>query len=187
MSKKKIDIDHLEKAPNEIENISKIRDILFGNNMNEYEKRFEKLETKLALSVAENKAEADKKMASLEAYFKNEIKILNEKLIEEEDARKKSDKRILSDIESLEESFKKFKASTADNFSANNQQLLSLSNTMSDQMTELNKSLINRLDNSSNELQNNKVDRSSLAMMLTDLAYNIAGENESPNVLEDKK
>jgi type VI protein secretion system component VasK len=186
MSKKKMESDLIEKAPNEIENISKIRDILFGNNMNEYEKRFEKLETKLALSVAENKAETDKKMASLEGYFKNEIKILNEKLVEEEDSRKKSDKRIISDIESLEESFKKFKVATADNLSANNQQLLDLNNAMSDQMTELNRSLINRLDNSSNELQNNKVDRSSLAMMLTDLAYNIAGENESSNALDAK-
>ena len=179
MSKKKMDLEKLENAPNEIENISKIRDILFGNNMNEYEKRFEKLEDKLAQSVAENKADTDKKMASLEAFFKNEIKLLQNKITEEVEAREKSDRRLLTEMDSIEESLKKFKQSTSESFSDSNQQVLDLSNTISDQMAELNTSLINRLESNSNQLQTSKVDRSSLGMMLTDLAYNIAGENES--------
>ena len=83
------------------------------------------------------------------------------------------------EMDSIEESLKKFKQSTSESFSDSNQQVLDLSNTISDQMAELNTSLINRLESNSNQLQTSKVDRSSLAMMLTDLAYNIAGENES--------
>ena len=179
MSKKKGDLENVDNAPNEIENISKIRDILFGNNMNEYEKRFEKLEDKLAQSVAENKADTDKKMASLEAFFKNEIKLLNNKLVEEEESREKGNRRLLTELDALEDSLKKFKQSTSESFSDTNQQLLDLSNTVSDQMAELNSSLLNRLEANSSQLQSSKMDRSSLAMMLTDLAYNIAGENES--------
>lgn len=179
MSKKKVDLEKLENAPNEIENISKIRDILFGNNMNEYEKRFEKLEEKVAQSVAENKADTDKKMASLEAFFKNEIKSLNNKLVEEEEAREKSDRRLLTEMDAIEDSLKKFKQSTSESFSDSNQQLLDLSNRISDQLTDLNTTLLSRLESNSSELQSSKVDRSALAMMLTDLAYNIAGENES--------
>lgn len=170
-----------EIMPNEIENISKIRDILFGNNMNEYEKRFELLEEKLAQSVAENKIETDKKIAALDSYLKKELKILNEKLIEEEEARIKSDKKLLMDIESLEESLKKFKQSTSDSFSENYQQIMELSNNTNDQINALSKNLQTRLETSANQLQTNKVERSSLAMMLTDLAYQIAGENEPDN------
>lgn len=179
MSKKKGEIESVDTAPNEIENISKIRDILFGNNMNEYEKRFEKLEEKVSQAVAENKADTDKKMASLEAFFKNEIKSLNHKLEEEEEAREKGDRRMLTELDALEDSVKKFKQTTSSNFSDANQQLLNLSNRISDQITQLNTTLLNRLEANSNQLQSSKVDRSTLAMMLTDLAYNIAGENES--------
>jgi membrane-associated HD superfamily phosphohydrolase len=168
-----------ENNTNEIENISKIRDILFGNNMNEYEKRFEQLEDKLALSIAEGKAETDKRISTLENYLKQEIRQLNDKLTEEEEMRIKSDKKIISDLESLEESLKKFKQSTGDNFSAVNQQIMDLSNTTNEQLTSLRKALQDRLESASNQLQTNKVERSSLAMMLTDLAYKIAGESET--------
>jgi len=164
--------------PNEIENISKIRDILFGNNMNEYEKRFDQLEEKLAQSLAENKTETDKKIAALDSYLKKEFRMLNEKLIEEEESRIKSDKKLLMDIESLEESLKKFKQATSENFSENHQQLMELSNSTNEQINALNKALQARLETTANQLQTNKVERSSLAMMLTDLAYKIAGENE---------
>jgi hypothetical protein len=170
-----------ETIPNEIENISKIRDILFGNNMSEYEKRFELLESKLAESVAENKAETDKRISALEIYLKQELKQLNEKLVEEEESRIKSDKKIIAEFESFEESFKKYKQATSDNFSEVNQQIMELSNSTNDQLTSLRKALLERLELASSQLQTNKVERSSLAMMLTDLAYKIAGENESEN------
>ena len=176
MAKAKVNQDTM---PNEIENISKIRDILFGNNMNEYEKRFEQLEEKLLQSVAENKAETDKKIASLDSYLKKELKMLNEKFIEEEESRIKSDKKLLMDIESLEESLKKFKQVTNDNFSENHHQMMEFSNDTNNQITALNKALQARLENTANQLQANKVERSSLAMMFTDLAYQIAGENEA--------
>ena len=167
-----------ENNTNEIENISKIRDILFGNNMSEYEKRFEQLEDKLAHSIAEGKAETDKRISTLENYLKQEIRQLNDKLNEEEESRIKSDKKIITDLESLEESLKKFKQSTSENFSEVNQQIMDLSNTTNDQLTALRKALQDRLESASNQLQTNKVERSSLAMMLTDLAYKIAGEND---------
>ncbi len=167
-----------ENNSNEIENISKIRDILFGNNMNEYEKRFEQLENKLAQSISEGKAATDKRISTLENYIKQEIRQLNDKLNEEEESRIKSDKKIVADLESLEESIKKFKQNTSDNFSEVNNQIMELSNNTNDQLASLRKTLQDRLESAQNQLQTNKVERSSLAMMLTDLAYKIAGEND---------
>jgi len=120
-----------------------------------------------------------KKIASLDSYLKKELKMLNEKFIEEEESRIKSDKKLLMDIESLEESLKKFKQVTNDNFSENHHQMMEFSNDTNNQITALNKALQARLENTANQLQANKVERSSLAMMFTDLAYQIAGENEA--------
>ncbi len=163
----------------EVENISKIRDILFGNNMHEYEKRFESLEEKLNNSIMENRQETDKKISNLENFIIKEIKQLNEKLVEEEAARIKSDKKIIDELETLEENLKRFKQSTSDNFSDDRQHFLEFSNSISEQIAELNKSLQSRIENVSNSLQTNKVERSSLAMLFTDLAYSIAGEQNT--------
>jgi uncharacterized protein YPO0396 len=163
-------------SQNEVENISKIRDILFGNNMHEYEKRFEQLEQKLANSVQENRIEAEKKINALETFLRKELKMLNEKILEEESARIKSDKKIIAELEALEESLSKFKQSTADNFSEDREHFLQFSNSIGEQITELNKSLRERMEEISNQLQTNKVERSSLAMLFTEMAYNIAGE-----------
>jgi len=167
------------QASNEVENISKIRDILFGNNMNEYEKRFEQLEKKLANSVEENRIEAEKKINALDTFLKKELKQLNEKMLEEEATRIKSDKKIMTELETLEELLNKFKQNTGDNFSEDREHFLEFSNKVSGQISDLNKSLQEKIKTISNQLQTNKVERSSLAMLFTDMAYNIAGEQNS--------
>jgi exonuclease VII large subunit len=179
MSKERKNKESLDSGSHEVEDISKIRDILFGNNMNEYEKRFDLLEKKLAHSISENKEETEKKILSLENYLRKEFKLLNDRLQEEEDSRMKSDKKIIMEIESLEEGLKKFKQTTSDNFSEEHQQMHELSNSLNNKISELSKSLQERMESYANQLQNNKVERSSFAMLLTDLAYKIAGEQDS--------
>lgn len=179
MAKDNKGLDAMTDASNEIEDISKIRDILFGNNMSEYEKRFARLEDKLAQSISENKVETDKKISALDLFLRKELKSLGEQISEEEESREKSDKKLLAEIESLEQSLKKFKQATNDNFSEDRQQVMEMGNTLGDQISNLSKALQNRLEDSNSLLQTNKVERSSLAMMLTDLAYKIAGENET--------
>ena len=169
-------------TPSEVENISKIRDILFGNNMSEYEQRFEQLEDKLAKAIAESRSDADKKIASLETLLKKEFKLLNDKVLEEEESRIKSDKKLMAEIESLESSLGKFKQQTSENFADVNQQIHQLNLELNEQLNQLKNTLQERMDASTSQLQNNKMDRSALAMMLNDLAYKIAGEqDESSN------
>lgn len=175
--------NNLQTSPentNDVENISKIRDILFGNNMNEYEKRFELLEEKLAKSVAENKQELDQKLSALDFFIKKELKSFGEQLTEEEEARERFDKKLLNNIEELEQTFKRFKQTTHENTSEDRQHFMEVTNGLGEQILSLKQSLQNRIDDNNNQLQTNKVDRSSLAIMLTDLAYQIAGENDTP-------
>jgi len=73
----------------EAENIGKIRDILFGNNMSEYEQRFDALEKRLQENLSEITRDFKTKMSSLENYVRDEITSLSEQLKAEKEERTK--------------------------------------------------------------------------------------------------
>ncbi len=170
-----------QPTTNEVENISKIRDILFGNNMNEYEKRFNFLEEKINRAIAENKQERDKKLSAMDFFIKKELQTFNTRLTEEEEARRNFDKKLLANIEELEQTFTRFKQTTNDNMSDDRENFKTITNDLSEQILLLKQNINERMEHNNNQLQTSKVDRSSLAIMLTDLACKLADENENIN------
>src|SRR4051812_14459636 len=58
---------------NEANNIDKIRDILFGVQMRDYEKRFSRLEERLLKESADLRDETRKRFDSLENFVKSEF------------------------------------------------------------------------------------------------------------------
>ncbi len=163
----------------DVENISKIRDILFGSNMNEYEKRFELLENKLSQSIIENKQELDKKFSAIDFFIKKELNTLNEKLREEEETRENFEKKLLTDTEELGRTFKQFQQAANDSLAEDRNYFKEITNNLNEQISSLKQNLQERIDKNNNQLQTHKVDRSSLAAMLTDLACKIADENDT--------
>lgn len=85
-------------------NMDKIRDILFGNQARDYEKRFVKLEDQVAQDAADLKAEIVKRIDSLETYIKQEIKDINDRIKNESNDRSDADKSIQQD---MKDSFEK--------------------------------------------------------------------------------
>jgi hypothetical protein len=77
---KEVDTKGKMSNTGEIEDIKKIRDILFGSNMSEYERRFEILEQKLSKSLEEARLDNEKRLQLLEDYVKQELQALQEKL-----------------------------------------------------------------------------------------------------------
>src|SRR3974390_155448 len=77
--------DHEEKnaANGELRegaNVDKIRDILFGANMREYEKRFARLEEKLTKSSDALRDDLKKRFDSLESFMREEMESNNQRL-----------------------------------------------------------------------------------------------------------
>src|SRR3979409_1479285 len=71
-------------------NIDKIREILFGIQMRDYEKRFARLEERLLKESGDLREEAKKRFDSLELYIKHEMEALTERLTAEQHARTES-------------------------------------------------------------------------------------------------
>jgi len=95
----------------------------------------------------------------------------------------------MAEIEQVEEGLNAFKTSTAGNLREIRQQILELNSNLSDQLQMQNKDLKSLIDSESKHLNSNKMERSSLALLLTDLAYKISGEipeTEAPPMKNDE-
>ena len=73
------------KDASEAESVDKIRDILFGHQMRDYDKRFKRLEERLLNEIKELREATSKQMESVEAFIKKEIELLNQQLKAEQD------------------------------------------------------------------------------------------------------
>src|SRR5208283_6132020 len=61
-------------------NVDKIRDILFGSQMREYEKRFTRLEEQVAKSLDGIREDVKRRLDSLEAFTQQEVESLSQRL-----------------------------------------------------------------------------------------------------------
>ena len=91
--------EHVEKdgANGELRegaNVDKIRDILFGNNMREYEKRFARLEERLTKSSEALREDLKKRFDSLELYVREELEALGTRLKTEKSERSEALKEL---------------------------------------------------------------------------------------------
>lgn len=74
-------------------NIEKVRDILFGTQMRDYEKRFARLEERMAKEVSNLREETRKRFDAIENYAKKEVESLSDRLAAEQNERTESVKR----------------------------------------------------------------------------------------------
>jgi hypothetical protein len=68
-------------------NLEKVRDLLFGGQMRDYDRKFARLEERLAKETTELREDVKKRIAALETYMKAEIASLSDRLRAEQDAR----------------------------------------------------------------------------------------------------
>jgi hypothetical protein len=175
---KEVDTKGKMSNTGEIEDIKKIRDILFGSNMSEYERRFEILEQKLSKSLEEARLDNEKRLQLLEDYVKQELQALQEKLETEKESRLKNERRTSEDIKTIEEQAQSFADKTAKDFSETRNQILELGKSMGEKMNSQNKNLTEKIIEVDSNLQSNKVDRTALAMMFTEIAAQLSGQEE---------
>src|SRR6476661_3424740 len=60
-------------------NVDKIRDILFGREMRDYDKKFSRFEDRLLKETADLREDVKRRFASIEAYIKNELTALSDR------------------------------------------------------------------------------------------------------------
>ncbi len=162
--------------------VEKIRDILFGSQIKNYEARFARLEDTLARETTEIKDTMQRRLDSLEAFFKSETEALAARLQTERNEREETLNLISRDLkESAAQLSKKIldlDNRVAQDRSAARQELMTESRKLLDEIRQRNESLNALLETRVQELRHGKTDRSSLAALFVEMAVRLKDDGD---------
>ena len=163
--------------------VDKIRDILFGSQIKNYESRFSRLEDALARETAEIKDTMRRRLDSLEAFFKSETESLAARLKTERDEREEVLNNISRELKASSAQLSKkildLDNKAAQDRSAARQELMAESRKLLDEIRQRNDSLSALLETRVQELRNAKTDRSALAALFVEMAVRLKDESEN--------
>jgi DNA anti-recombination protein RmuC len=164
--------------------IDKVRDILFGVQMRDYDKRFTRLEEKLAKETSDLKDDVKKRLASLEQFMRQEFESLGERLSSEHAGREDAVKAIGQTHRDAVAAFEKKTASIDDQLSKAQrelrQQLLDVQKELTDEMLQRHQDVVSMLTRDSSELRDEKADRAALASLFTEMALRLNNQFRLP-------
>jgi len=165
-------------------NIDKIRDILFGVQMRDYEKRFARLEERLIKESANLRDETRKRFDALELYIKQEFESLTLQLTAEQNSRGEAFEALSQGIKDTTRAFEK-KTAQMDEQSTKSQrelrqQILDQSKSLNDDIRQKYEELTAALQREAADLRTDKTDRSALAALFTEVAMRLNNDFKIP-------
>jgi DNA anti-recombination protein RmuC len=168
----------------EVGNIDKIRDILFGAQSRDTEKRIVRLEERFTKEAGALREDLHKRFEILENYIKKEIDALTERLKVEQVERTDGLKEITKEIKETTKSFEK-KISQMDEQSAKSQrelrqQILEQAKALTDDLKQKHDIITAGVARSVQELQNDKTDRTALADLFTEISVRLQNNFRLP-------
>jgi hypothetical protein len=161
-------------------NIDKIRDILFGSNMRDYEQRFARLEEALKKESSDLRAATHHQLQTLEAFVRKELEVLEARLNTERDERSESHSRLAADLSGTSMSILR-KIGEVENHEAQanreiRSDLLQQSKELTDAIRAKGEELIALLERRAQELQHAKTDRAALAGLFNEVAVRLTDQ-----------
>jgi len=161
-------------------NIDKIRDILFGSNMRDYEQRFAHLEEALKKESSDLRDTTRRHLESLEGFVHKELAALEGRLNVERDERSESHSRLANDLSLTSMSILK-KIGEMENHEAQAKReirndLLQQSKELTDAIRHKGEEIIALLERRSQELQHSKTDRAALAGLFNEVALRLTDQ-----------
>lgn len=161
----------------DLDNVDKIRDILFGNQMRDFDRKFSQLEERIADDLGNLRKENALQIESLQTYIESEIEILASKLSGEEknriDEMDNLDADLKKNVKQIDKKIADVGKSLDSQSRETNQKMLKQSQDFNTEMNNQFDQVRKRMDEYKQELTTSKVDKSILAEMLNSLALQI--------------
>jgi len=191
----KADEKNRSKAPpavaemTETGSVDKIRDILFGNQMRDFDRRFSQMEDRLVKATLDLRDETQKRMEALEIFFKKELESLKQRMKAESQARTDGDGRLNDELKTAASALKKAIAQVEEQLSESatelRQQILEQSKSLTAEIQSKSDQASQSLHNSTSALDEAKIDRSALAEYFIEMAMHLSNRSEEkPNLGE---
>ena len=170
--------------PAEVGNIDKIRDILFGGQMRDYERRFARLEERLAKETADLRDDARRRFDALEAFIRQELEALGERLQAEQRTREQSVEDVSRTLketgQALDRRLTQLDEQTARGQRDLRQQILEQSKSLGDDIRQKHEELRALLEREVAALGSDKTDRAALAALFSEVALRLTNEFRIP-------
>ncbi|HSC26694.1 MAG TPA: hypothetical protein VLD67_05440 [Vicinamibacterales bacterium] len=167
-----------------VASLDKVRDILFGSQMRDVERRFARLEERLVRETNELKEDVRKRLEALEAYARQETETLAGRIRTEHDDRVEGDSGLSSELKETARSFERRAASIDEQLAKAQrevrQQMLEQHQRLSDDTRQKMEEVLAALAREANELRSDKADRRVIASLLTEMAMRLTNELRIP-------
>ncbi len=164
--------------------VDKIRDILFGSNMRDYERRFARLEEALKKESSDLREATRQHLETLESYVHKELAALEARLNTERDERSEGHSRLAADLSSASASLLK-KIGEMENQESQAKRdirndLLQQSKELTDAIRNKGEELVALLERRAQELHHAKTDRAALAGLFNEVALRLGDQFKVP-------
>lgn len=167
------------------QNVDKIREILFGGQMRDYQNRFDTLEATITAANDNLRSDLSNRIESLEGFVRREMELLGERLINERrersQERENSTAELIETRRLLEDSLSRLDEQTAlearDIRSALQDKSRELVQVIQQSRDEFNA----MLSRQANQLEDRKVGREDLAALLSEVALRLNRELDLPS------
>lgn len=165
-------------------NLEKIRDILFGAQVDDFEKKFARLEERLLKETADSRAETKKRFDSLESFIRKEVESLAERLRGEQEERMDAGKDLSRELRETAKGLEKKLGSLDEQATRSQrelrQQILDQSKALTEEIRTRIRETATALSKELKELRAEKTDRTALAGLFTEAAMRLTNESKSP-------
>jgi hypothetical protein len=157
--------------------IEQVRDILFGAQMRDVEKRFSRLEERMTKEIISLRDETRKRFDSLENHLGKELESLADQLKAEKNKRTESVKDLTRNLQDTNKSVEKNISRLDDHLSKNarelRQQILDQHKSLADDIRQKHEETTHMLEQLGQELRAEKVDLSSLSELFAEMALRL--------------
>ncbi|MFN0012508.1 MAG: hypothetical protein ACKVS8_12790 [Phycisphaerales bacterium] len=162
------------------ESLDKVRDILFGQQVRESEKRFGRIEDRLQKEIADAREQFAKRMGAIEAFIKSEVDALSDRVKSEQTDRTKGDRELTAELadtsKTLEKKLSDLDGRTTDALREIRKLILEQSKALRDEQQRNHAELTQTLNRAVSDLRHDKADRLGLAELFADVAMKLKGD-----------
>jgi hypothetical protein len=165
-------------------NVDKIRDILFGGQMRDYEQRFSTLETRLTQSIERSSRDLERRIERLDGFAKREVEKLAEQLKAERKDRMADNKKGAGEFNEFADQVEGWFAEVEEKLESETKDIREAIHEQGNDLTALlrqaQEQLQASLERETGELADSKVAREDLAALLTEVAMRLNKDFKLP-------
>ncbi len=165
-------------------NLDKIRDILFGAQVRDHERRFTKLEAQLLAEAAQLRNDLKERFAALDAYIRHEVESVTGRLKAEEQQRTDAVGQLTTELHTLAGALKQTASQLREQSDQAHRelqdQLHQQATSLAGDFTQRHTALSATLDEAVRQLSHQKTDRASLASLFQELSQRLSHDQPPP-------